>query len=78
MTKTVAEGLSAVVAAVRALPEESQEAVVRELAERVADFSESHMTEAQRAEVMRRLALPRRVVPEERVREILRRYNPAL
>ncbi len=36
------------------------------------------MTEAQRNEVKRRLALPRRHVADEEVRAILRRYNPNL
>jgi hypothetical protein len=78
MSKTVADKLAAVLEAVRALPEDSQEAIVHELAERVSDFSGSHMTEAQRAEVGGRVALPRRHVPDDSIREILRRYNPSL
>jgi hypothetical protein len=78
MTKTVAEKLSDLIEAVRALPEDSQEAIIHEFADRVADFTQSHMSEAQVAEVERRLALPRRPVPDERVLEILRKYNPAL
>ena len=64
--------------AIEALPEESREAVVEELEEHVTQFGAPHMSEAQRAEVERRLALPRRHVPDSEVRAILRRYNPAL
>jgi len=78
MTKTVAEKLSDLIEAVRALPEDSQEAIIHEFADRVADFTQSHMSEAQVAEVERRPVLPRRPVPDERVLEILRKYNPAL
>jgi hypothetical protein len=69
MTKTVAEKLSDLIEAVRALPEDSQEAIIHEFADRVADFTQSHMSEAQVAEVERRLALPRRpVLPRGAVR----------
>ena len=78
MAKTVAEKLSEVIAAVRALPEDSQETIVSELAERVSDFSQPGMSDAQRAEVKRRLAMPRQYAPDSRIRAILRRYNPAL
>ena len=78
MTKDVTDKLAEVIEAVRALPPESQETIVQELAERVSDFSHSHMTEAQIAEVKRRLSVPRRPVPDEQVLEILRRYNPDL
>ena len=78
MTKAVADKLARVIAAVQALPEDSQETIISELAERVSDFAAPHMTAAQRAEVKRRLALPRRQMPEARIREILRKYNPVL
>lgn len=78
MTKGTADKLARVIAAVQALPEDSQEAIVSELAALVSDFSEPQVTAAQRTEVKRRLALPRRHVPEARIREILRTYNRAL
>ena len=78
MSKTVAEKLADVVDAVRVLPEDTQEALVRELQDRVADITKSHMSEEQRAEIKRRLAGPREHVSDETVRAILRRYNPDL
>jgi len=68
---TVAEKLTDVVDAVRDLPVDTQEALVRELEDRVADLTKSHMSEGQRAR-------PREHVPDARVRAILRRYNPDL
>lgn len=78
MVEAVADKLARVIEAVRALPEDSQETIVREMAERVSDFSESHMTDTQRAEVRSRLARPSRHVPEARISDILRKSNPAL
>lgn len=78
MSKTVAEKLTDVVDAVRDLPVDTQEALVRELEDRVADLTKSHMSEEQRAEIKRRLAGPREHVPDETVRAILRRYNADL
>ena len=78
MSKTVAEKLADVVDAVRDLPVDTQEALVRELEDRVVDLTTSHMSEEQRAEIKRRLARPREHVPDETVRTILRRCNPDL
>ena len=78
MSKTVAEKLTDVVDAVRDLPADTQEVLVRELEERVADITKSHLTEEQRAEVKKRMAMPREYVSEETVRAILRRYNADL
>jgi putative addiction module component (TIGR02574 family) len=78
VSKTVAEKLTDVVDAVRDLPVDTQEALVRELEDRVADLTKSHMSEEQRAEVKRRLAGPREYVSDETVRAILRRYNADL
>lgn len=76
MSKTVADKLTDVVDAVRELPADAQQAIVRELEERVADMTKSHMSQEQRAEVKRRLSGPREHVPDETVRAILRRFNP--
>jgi putative addiction module component (TIGR02574 family) len=78
MGKTVAEKLTDVVDAVRDLPTDTQEALVRELEDRVADLTKGHLSEGQRSEIKRRLAGPREHVPDETVRAILRRYNPDL
>lgn len=78
MSKTAAGKLSDVMKAIEALPEDTRDALVTELEERVSDLATPHMTDEQRAEVKRRLALPRRHVSDEAVRAILRRYNPAL
>ena len=78
MTNATLEKLGRAVEAVRELPGEAQEAIADELEKLVADFSHGHMSEAQRAEVKRRLASPRRYVPDAKVRALLRRYNPAL
>ena len=78
MPKTRSQKLRSAIEAVESLPEEAQDEIVQELEARVADFAKPQMTAAQRAEVKRRLALPRRYVPEKTIRAILRRYNPAL
>ena len=78
MKKLALEKLDRAVAAVRELPGEAQEAIAQELEQLVLDFSQGHMSDAQRAEVKRRLAVPMRPVPDEDVRALLRRYNPAL
>jgi hypothetical protein len=78
MSKSAAQKLRDAVKAVEALPAEAQDAIVKELEERVADFADGQMSDAQRDEVKRRLASPQRHVPAEMVRALLRRYNPAL
>jgi hypothetical protein len=78
MEKDTAEKLADVLEAVRELPSETQEALVREFQHRLADVSNGQMTDAQRAEVKRRLQGPREHVSEDAVRAILRRYNPSL
>lgn len=78
MTQTALEKLGRVIDAARKLPDEAQKAMAEELELMVSDFSQGHMNEMQRAEVKRRLAAPRRHVPDEEVRAVLRRYNPAL
>ncbi len=75
MTKAIAEKLIKVAKAIEALPEETQKALVAEFEERVVDFSVPRMSSAQRAEVKRRLALPRRYVSDARIRSILSACN---
>ena len=77
MTKA-ADKLSNLLAAVRSLPAPSQDLLVHELEERVAELTESHLNNAQRSEIKRRFALPRRHASDEDVQAILRRYNPVL
>ena len=78
MTKTGADKLTNLFTAVRALPTPSQDMLVQELEERVAELSELHLSDAQRLEIKRRLALPRRHAADEDVRALLRGYNPSL
>ena len=63
MTKNVVEKLTDLMKAVRELPDETQEALLDEFAERVSDFADSGLTEVQRDEVRRRLANPRYADP---------------
>jgi hypothetical protein len=74
MTKTVAERLSDLVKAVRQLPDETQEALVDEFAGRLSDFTNSALSDEQRAEVDRRLANPRYADPAK-VRAFFARFG---
>ena len=58
MSKTIADQLLDIVTAVRELPEEAQQALVHEMADRVSAYSASHLTQEQQAEIERRLADP--------------------
>ena len=78
MSRTVTEKLTDVVDAVRGLSSDTQQALVHELQERVADLTKSQMSEGQRDEIRRRLTGPREHVPDETVRAILSYYNPDL
>jgi hypothetical protein len=75
MTKSVAEKLSDLVKAVQQLPDEMQEALIEEFSERVSDERQPRLTDAQLAEVKRRLASPRRFATDEEVQSILQRYK---
>ncbi len=77
MIKAIVEKLTKVAKAIETLPEETQKALIAEFEERVVDFSTPHMSRAQRAEVQRRLALPRRYVSDARIRSILAKHGPA-
>jgi putative addiction module component (TIGR02574 family) len=74
MSKTVAEKLSDLVEAVKELPDQAQEALVDEFADRLADFSNASLSADQRAEIDRRLATPRHADPDT-VREFFARFG---
>jgi hypothetical protein len=74
MTKTVAEKLSDLVRAVRELPDETQEVLVDEFVDRLADFTNSTLSEEQRVEIGRRLANPRYADPEK-LRDFFARFG---
>jgi putative addiction module component (TIGR02574 family) len=76
MTKTVAEKLSDLVETVRTLPDQTQEVLVAEFADRLADFTDETLSDAQRAEVNRRLANPRYADPVK-AREFFARFGLA-
>jgi hypothetical protein len=73
MTKTVAEKLADLVKAVRELPDDTQEVLVDEFAGRLSDFTDSTLSDEQRAEIDRRLANPRYADPDK-----VRSSSPAL
>ena len=75
MTKAIADKLTKAAKAIEVLPEETQNALLAELEERIVDFSTPHMSNAQRVEVRRRLSLPRRYVSDVRIRSILAKYD---
>lgn len=77
MIKTIVEKLTKVAKAIETLPEETQNALLAEFEERIGDFSTPHMSGAQRAEVKRRLSLPRRYVSDSRIRSILATHDRA-
>jgi type VI protein secretion system component VasF len=74
MPKTLEDQLSDLVEAVKALPDETQEALVEEFRDRLADFTHADLSDAQRQDVERRLANPRYAEPEK-VREFFARYG---
>lgn len=74
MTKTVEDKLSDLVKAVQALPDDTQEALVEEFSDRLSDFVDSTLSDAQRREIDRRLANPRLADPDK-VRELFARYG---
>jgi hypothetical protein len=74
MTKSVAEKLSDLVEAVRALPDQTQEALVDEFTNQLAAFAGSERSDAQRAEIDHRLAHPRYADPAK-VREFFAHFG---
>lgn len=78
MNKSIREKFAELAHRAELLPEEAQEALLRDIEQRVDDFATPLMSATQKTEVKRRLALPRRTVPEDEIRTILRRYNTNL
>ena len=74
MSKTLEDQLADLVEAVKALPGETQEALVEEFRDRLADFTDADLSDAQRQDVERRLANPRYAEPEN-VREFFARHG---
>jgi hypothetical protein len=58
MSKTIAGQLLDIVTAVQELPEEAQQALVHEMADRVSAYTASRLTQEQQAKIRRRLADP--------------------
>ena len=77
MRMTTRERLAEAVLAAAGLPAEAQEVIAKEVLARVSDLSHSHMTPAQRREVRRRLAKPRKYASDATVRALFRKYNPS-
>lgn len=74
MSKSVAEKLSDLLDAVKALPDEAQEALIGEFSDRLADFTDTALSHEQRQEIDRRLANPR-YAESDKLREFFGRYG---
>ena len=74
MSESLDKRLSDLVEAVKALPDETREALVEEFHDRLADFASGGLTEAQRQEIDRRLANPRYADPAK-VSEFFARHG---
>ena len=70
--------LDTAVAAARRLPDETQEALARELMERVEDFSTPDRPADRQSIIKERLAKPLEAISRDDLMVILRQYNPAL
>ena len=76
MSKTIADQLLDIVTAVRELPEEAQQALVHEIADRVSAYAASRLTQEQQAQIARRLADPNPAfAAPEKVREFFSRFG---
>lgn len=75
MDTSTSEKLASIVKNVEALPRETQELVVAEFEDRLAEFSASSMSPAQRSEIMRRLSAQRHHAADDDVRTILSAYS---
>jgi hypothetical protein len=76
MSKTIADQLLDIVTAIRELPEEAQQALVHEMADRVSTYAASRLTQEQQAEVERRLANPNPTyAAPEKVHEFFLRFG---
>jgi hypothetical protein len=75
MDTSTSEKLASIIKSVEALPRETQELVVAEFEDRLAEFSASSLNAAQRSEVMRRLSAQRHHVADDDVRKVLSTYG---
>ncbi len=78
MNKAGTSTLDRAVAAIRELPEETQEAVARELLDRAGWLSESLLSDEQHVVVEERLSKPRTLASPEEVAAVFRKYCPGL
>ncbi|MCP4936210.1 MAG: hypothetical protein GY927_18905 [bacterium] len=76
ITKTFS--LEDVIAAMRTLPDQSQQDLASEIMERVDDISNSRLTDEQREIIKERISQPREHVSRDDVHAMLRKFNPAL
>ena len=76
ITKTFS--LEDVIAAMRTLPDQSQQDLASEIMERVDDISNSRLTDEQKDIVKERMSKPREHVSRDDVHAMLRKFNPAL
>jgi hypothetical protein len=76
MSKTIADQLLDIVTAIRELPEEAQQELVHEMADRVSTYAASRLTQEQQVEIRRRLADPNPIyAAPEKVREFFSRFG---
>jgi uncharacterized protein with PIN domain len=75
MDTSTSEKLASIVKSVEALPREAQELVVAEFEDRLAEFSATSMSAAQRSEIMRRLSAPRQHAAGDDVHKVLSAYS---
>ena len=76
MSKTIADQLLDIVTAIRELPEEAQQELVHEMADRVSTYAASRLTQEQQAEIRRRLADPDPAyAAPDKVREFFSRFG---
>ena len=76
MSKTIADQLLDLVTAVRELPEEAQQALVHDMADRISAYTASRLTHEQQAEIRRRLADPNPIyAASDKVREFFSRFG---
>ena len=78
MNSAVSQTLDRLAERLNDLPEDVQADVLAEIEAKVEGLALTHLTEAQRALVVRRLAEPRDYASNEDVAAVLRRFNPTL
>ena len=78
MSTTKTFSLEEVIAALKTLPEHSQQGLASEIMERVSDIKKSGLTDEQKEIVKERMGKPRQHVSREEVHDLLRKFNPAL